>query len=485
MTYKNAPPALHHLYCRLAVAALALWAVSPALRAQDIVTAVPEFIEFTEADAITPTSAKLAAAQEALRMSRDGPPASAIASAKDVVALAREAFGDAHDNVASALTNLAIVQAENADFEAAVQNYTTAIDIRERASGTIVSAELINPLLGLAGAYMSLGDIDQAIPVFERAIHISHVNEGPENLDQVEIVGALSRAHFFNGDLDTADDLQDAVFRLRARRSDDNFDQYLDALRDRAGWYARLRKSSDAIRYYRRLVRAISRQYGDEDPRLIEPLLAIADAASMYNHLHDLWGGYAAGRLSAARAVRIARANADDDSARLARVLTDQGDWFTARYNGRRARPPYQEAWRILDGDPALHGLRDELFAAPELILRTRLRPVYGVREDASILRSDRFTAEGYVVVTFDVDPLGRPRNVRVTDADPAGLMDQHLRYQVRQFRYRPAFEGGRPRAFEGVTYRHGFRYDPSALTDRDRKKTATTTYAGDTPSGG
>lgn len=459
----------------VAVVALALWAVAPPLHAQSDVAAVPEFIELTEADLQTPLGVELAEAQAAFRAGLNEDPGRTLEIAKDIVALTREAFGGEHDHVSRALTNLAIVQAQNADFETAAENYATVIDTRERASRSILSGELVNPLLGLAGARMSLGDIDGAIPALERAIHICHVNEGPETLSQIEIVDALSRAHFFNGDLDKADELQDVVFRLRARRADDDPEHYLDALDYRARWYSRLHRHREATRFYRRLVRAISDRYGEEDPRLIQPLLSLADVSGMYT---DRWGMFFPGRRALARAVRIARANADASATRLAMTLVDQGDWYTARYMGRYTRAPYQEAWQILNGDPALHHLRDQLFAAPVLILRSRLRPIYGVREGASIIRPERFTAEGYVDVTFDVDRLGRPRNARVVFADPAGLMDQHVRYQVRQFRYRPAYEDGRPRDFEGVSYRHTFRYDASALTDREKRRISTTTYA-------
>ncbi len=480
--YGIALPAFHRIGCpaALAFAALVLSLASPGLHAQANVTAVPEFIEFTEADPDVPAWAELASAQEAFRINRDGEAARAIRSAKDVVALARETYGDSHVNVARALTNLAIVQAEDRDFESAIENYTRAIDIRERASGTIVSADLTNPLQGLAGAYMSLGDIDRAIPTLERAIHITHVNEGPESLDQVDILDALSRVHYFNGDLDKSDDLQDAIFRLRARRADDNTDQYLDALRHRAEWHARLGKFSDAIRFYRRLVRAISNEYGKDDPRLVEPLLARADSASMYQ---DKWGGYAGGKRALSQAVKITRAN--ESPARLALTLADQGDWFTARQKSRDARPPYQEAWQILDADPALHGVRDQLFARPVLILRSRMRAYYGVRDGIRVARPERFRERGFVLVRFDVDAFGRPHNVRVVDAEPAAIMDRHVSFRAREFRYRPALENGRPRAFEGLTYRHTFRYDPSALTPRDKKRIASTTYGDDPQPGG
>ncbi|MEO0614840.1 MAG: tetratricopeptide repeat protein, partial [Pseudomonadota bacterium] len=191
------------------LAALACAALPLSLTAADVAPAVPEFIDITEADLATPLGAELDALQNEFRANVGVDPQRALELAKEIVALTAEAYGEDHDNLARALTNLAIVQAENTEYAAAIENYRAAIVSRERVDGTLVDGELINPLRGLASAFMALNEIDAAIPVYERAIHITHVNEGPNNLDQVQIIDALSRAYFFQGDLDTASDMQD------------------------------------------------------------------------------------------------------------------------------------------------------------------------------------------------------------------------------------------------------------------------------------
>ena len=454
--------------------ALAGLSIAAAPHAQDIASAIPEFITLTEADLQTPIGTELASAQEAFRESLTEDPERALEIAKQIVTLTAEFYGESHESVSQALTNLAIVQAENTNFGAAIENYGAAIRARERGSKSIVSPELINPLRGLAGAYMALNEIELAIPIYERAIHISHVNEGPNNLDQVELIDALSRAYFFQGELDTASDMQDAIFRLRQRRFDDNPDQYIDALVQRSAWYSRLGNWEEAVQAYRRLERTISKQYGAEDIRLIEPLVSLANAAIMIPEAGE--PALNEGRRAIARAVRIARAHAEDDQERFARTLVDQGDWLSSLNQTRHSRLPYREAWNLLNDDPDLHNVRDELFAAPVPVVRVRFRSVYGQRVNESI-DPERFPQRGFADVAFDVDPLGRPLNVRIVDGNPPGLMDGHLRRQIRRFRFRPAFSNGQPYTYTGLTYRHPFRYDESRFSNREREVIAKTSY--------
>ena len=459
------------------LAALTCAALPLTLTAAEVAPAVPEFIDITETALATPLGADLDALQNEFRANVGVDAQRALELAKEIVALTAQAYGEDHANLARALTNLAIVQAENTEYAAAIENYRAAIISRERVDGTLVDGELINPLRGLASAFMALNEIDAAIPVYERAIHISHVNEGPNNLDQVEIIDALSRAYFFQGDLDTASDMQDTIFRLRQRRFSEESDQYIDALIQRATWYSRLGDYEEAVQAYRRLERSISKKHGSDSPRLIEPLVALATAAISITELGE--PAINEGRRAMARAVRIARENGEEDPERLARTLVKQGDWLSRLNLMRNSRLPYREAWRTMDANPELHALRDELFGSPVPILRVPFRSIYGqrVNEPAD---AARFPQRGYADVAFDVDPLGRPLNVRIVGGNPPGLMDGHLRRQIRRFRFRPAFRGGQPVVYTGLAYRHPFRYDEGRFSDRERDIIAKTTYGED-----
>jgi protein TonB len=66
--------------------------------------------------------------------------------------------------------------------------------------------------------------------------------------------------------------------------------------------------------------------------------------------------------------------------------------------------------------------------------------------EFSEVARKAKF--QGNVMVSLVVDPQGMPRNVRVTRGVGMGL-DEKAMEAVRQYRFRPAMEGGKPVAVE------------------------------------
>ena len=102
--------------------------------------------------------------------------------AKRVVELAIKEKGAQSNEFAKALTNLAIVQHHTRQYEAAQQNFETAIEIIEDNEDRL-NAQLVNPLKGLGASQLESGRPDLAKQTFGRAVHVTHVNEGPHNLD--------------------------------------------------------------------------------------------------------------------------------------------------------------------------------------------------------------------------------------------------------------------------------------------------------------
>ena len=100
--------------------------------------------------------------------------------AKQIVELSIRVNGLDSRKTATALTNLAVAQHGTQDFASAILNYSAAIGIIERIDDMLASG-LINPLRGLGAAEFAQGNLGQAKVAFDRAVHISHVNDGPHN----------------------------------------------------------------------------------------------------------------------------------------------------------------------------------------------------------------------------------------------------------------------------------------------------------------
>jgi tetratricopeptide (TPR) repeat protein len=131
--------------------------------------------------------------------------------AKRIVDLSIRAYGIDNKVTALALTNLAALQSSNEDNVSAVQNFAQAIEIVERLDSRL-SSDLISPLRGMGAAYLLAGNADHAQAAWNRALHISHVNFGPHNFEQIETLYSLGRSFMNAG-------MTKEVIRVRKRIS--------------------------------------------------------------------------------------------------------------------------------------------------------------------------------------------------------------------------------------------------------------------------
>jgi hypothetical protein len=184
--------------------------------------------------------------------------------AKQIIELSIKLYGIESAESAKALTNLAIAQHNNKEYEAAERNYLASINIIESASDRLNSA-LINPLKGLGATQLAIGRPDMARATFERAIHISHVNEGPHNIDQVEVLESMAEIYLAVGDHKEALDVQERMSSL----------DILPALKNQAHWQHRLQMYDRERVSWRKIITVIERHHGKNDLRLIPPLTSL------------------------------------------------------------------------------------------------------------------------------------------------------------------------------------------------------------------
>lgn len=136
--------------------------------------------------------------------------------AKQVVELSIKSYGRDSQGTARALTNLATLQSENAEYVAAIQNLSAAIDIVERVEDSL-SMNLLYPLNEMGRLQFRAGQTDLAQKTWTRAIHISHVNLGPHNFEQVETLQAIEGLLVANGKNRKARKLRRRISELLSR----------------------------------------------------------------------------------------------------------------------------------------------------------------------------------------------------------------------------------------------------------------------------
>lgn len=142
--------------------------------------------------------------------------------AKQLVELSIHSYGYESRQTAHALTDLGELQTSNGDYHAAILNLASAIGIIERIDDRL-SISLVSPLRALGEAHRLSGSVDLAINSWDRAVHVTHVNLGPHNYDQVETLIAISRVLVQEEKHKAANRMRRRIAHLAGRETDETF----------------------------------------------------------------------------------------------------------------------------------------------------------------------------------------------------------------------------------------------------------------------
>jgi tetratricopeptide (TPR) repeat protein len=386
-------------------------------------------------------------------------------AAKRIVEMAIKIYGPRSRETASALNNLGIVQHGNGQYDAAIQNFSSAIEIIELAEDRLHDA-LINPLKGLGAAQLAIGRPDKARQTFERAAHITHVNDGPHNIDQVEILESLVETYIRMGDPKSARDILDRIHIVNVKFFEQDPMGLLPTLMTRAEWQHRAGYYADERVTYRRTIRIIESSQGDDSPLLVEPLRRLGESfyfADLSMATPQQQGTVSTGEVYFKRAVRIAEKAEDMDWRESARTRMALADYYNYTNSQNRARTIYTQTWDFLSADEERIAVRDELFANPSPI-REEVLPAYAGGGQIGEVPADELL-QGKVTVTYNVSSRGRIRDLK-TEVDPPEFTDMQVMVhrEVRRRLFRPRFIDGKPVDAENIVFEHEFFYTQADL---------------------
>jgi len=398
----------------------------------------------------------------------NGMTAEADVVAKRIVELSIRENGFESSDTAKALTNLAIVQHRNEDYETAQQNYEAAIGIIERVEDRLNSA-LINPLRGLGAAQMAAGRPDLALDSFGRAQHVSHVNEGPHNLDQVTIIESLAEIYIHIGEFEQAYDLQDRIYELYARKYTIDSDQIVPALYKRAEWQHRLRLYGRERDTFRRIIKIIEVNHGKESLALITPLTGLAKAYLYVGDFdRDFYDGNSltSGEIYIKRAKRIAEEHPDADWVIKERTFLSLADFYVFSDKAGKAKKVLQDTWDLLSEDDSRLVNRYNNLESVVMLQDIYIPKYYGMDEYSEPVDDDEQFQQGKVVAKFMVNNRGRPRDFEIIESYPPGIadMEKNVLRELRRLIYRPRLENREVVETQNITYTHEFFYRESDL---------------------
>ena len=384
-------------------------------------------------------------------------------AAKRVIEMSIKVFGPQSQETAKALINLAVVQNANQQYEAAIQNFTSSIEIIETLEDRL-NSQLVNPLKGLGTAQLGAGRPDLAAKSYGRATHITHVNQGPHNIEQVEILESLAEANVRLGDVDAARDVLDRIHILNVRHFSDDALGLLPSLMRRASWQHRAGYYNDERATYRRAIRIIEDSAGKDDPRLVDPLIKLGESFYYFEPLASSSPQYysgASGETYLKRARRIAERSDDFPWLELATTKLALADFYVYTEAHSRAKNLYEEVWEELSTDNERLAMRAELMGQPRPIWTETLPP--STPGAAGPNRRDGEIQTGVVTVTFDVTTRGRAR-VYESQVDPPEFTDMEnvVEREIRRRVYRPMIVDGDTRESDQQVFTHEFQFSRS-----------------------
>lgn len=389
--------------------------------------------------------------------------------AKRIVELSIRINGiDSHDS-ARAITNLGIAQHHNRDFESAQRNFVASIDIIERIDDRLSEA-LINPLRGLAATQVATGRPDQAKQSFQRAIHVSHVNDGPHNQGQVATLEAMSELFISMGDIDDAIDIQEHVYAIQARNIDPVSIEMLPALEKQAIWQHRLQMYQRERMSWRQIINIIEKNRGKEDLLLIPPLTSLGKSylfvtPAEFEFQPEASAG--SGETYLRRANRIADVNPDSNWETVEKTLLALGDYYILSGRPNRAAKIYKEAWALLtEEDEQQRKYRRENLEYPNVLQNIYLPKYYNTeREEGAQIAPENFLS-GSVSFSYTVLATGRLTSIKHLETQPPQLVDitGMVARKLRHMVYRPRITSGTLVGRADVVYTHEFFYKLSDI---------------------
>ena len=390
--------------------------------------------------------------------------------AKRVVEMSIRLNGlDSHDS-AKAVTNLGIAQHHNGEYEAALQNFQSSIEIIERIDDNL-SPALINPLRGLAATQAAVGRPDLAGLSYRRAVHVSHVNEGPHNKDQIEILESMAELQISQGNYEDAMDVQQHIYSIQSRKIDPRSMDMIPALIKRARWQHRLQQFHSERITWRRVIDIIEDHKGKNDLSLIDPLTELGKSylfVSPAEFEYQPEVSASSGESYLRRAKDIAEKSPESTWQMRENTLLSLGDYYILSGRPNRAERTFQETWEMLsDGNvPERINARNEHLGKTRMLQRVFPPKYYNSDSDEARTQPPNSFETGTASFSFTVSATGRITNLKHVETQPRELSEFStiIGRSLRRLIYRPRLVDMEMVPTPNVIYTHEFYYRPADL---------------------
>ena len=360
------------------------------------------------------------------------------------------------------------------------------------------SMQIAQELTSLGDLLQAQGDHQQAIEIYDRAVHINRVNDGLFSTAQVPLIERIVNGHVALGQWQAADDRKQYAFYVQSRAFSIDDPRMIDVFDNLARWnIASFYRGIDenpgprllqTYLLFRTATESVVAHFGTQDPRYLTFLRKEAGAADMLNR-YTLPGENIGTRMNpelrltsefigestrprgrnneGQRALqRIVDYYSDPElpansETLLARAMAvaELADWYLIADRRQAAMRTYEEAYNLLASTENSEELLQQVFG--EVVFIPTYSNFDAQRMEAYGVGPDSGARMGYVDIAFDVNQYGRLNNFEILDLVPAELSraDIQVLNSIRSTLVRPKVKEGRTVSSDMERFRFNFWY--------------------------
>jgi tetratricopeptide (TPR) repeat protein len=398
----------------------------------------------------------------------------------------------------AALANEAALEQDAAEAIArleAIDNYNAVIAELE-GEGGVWNSDLTEELYSLGTLLQQQGSHEEAIKLFDRAVHINRINLGLHAVEQVPAIESKIQSYLALNQWQDADLTFEYLYYIQRRAYGTRDPRLIPVLSSIAEWNLRAfhlghgealgMRLNNALMFWNAAARMVKTYYGRQDERFVTYLRGIANSSYLLSRNPEMMAelgspqfrnelavnrvhlgqsdeyesrGYSSGAQALTEILRYELDKRDDVLA-LADAFANLADWYLIFGRRRAAEEQYGNAWRLLANQPNADALHKAYFG------RVVPMPSFVGEENKgheinSLMQGEVPLESDYADIMFEVNDSGIVRDVRVISAETEDNKDQlsRLRRMVRNSYFRPIIKDGVPQRSEDHVFRYQYWY--------------------------
>ncbi len=337
---------------------------------------------------------------------------------------------------------------------------------------------LVQPLILLGRGLHAVSEYSEAIDVFSRARHLLRINRGLHDVSQTKILYLMAEAEYARGEIYQANSLQETATDIYTRAYGEESLMVLPGIFNLADWYLRTYNIYAARSIYEHAAQLSADADGWGSPNMIHSLRGIhktymlerfqppdmpksehptAPEPRMYSqatHIKRMKvNDFAPGERALIDILKMLMTSENAAPREIALAKMDLADWYLLFEVYDRAFVIYEDIWGTTLNDTEMSDVSQQL---------TNPTPLYlPVPNDPFSLKYNRTEnkSEGFVATSMTITDRGKPKQIKVIQSSPQGMLDEATIIALKKGRYRPAFNQGKPVVTKDVRYEHRFHY--------------------------